>query len=594
MDFNAAVIKRRLVEKLGPTENVPAGPAAPASTTVDLAPLLAIADDASFVRESYLRIFGRECDVGGFVHYRELLRNHFSRRVMILQLVESAEAKGGGRRYVGLWDRSQEGRLVPGARWLSALKLSVWNRSRRLFEFFLRASRVESIERKLDYVMRESAIQGERNISKLDHTLFTISDKVDRYVADLIIQQADLTALVRENGVQQASQAHTSFLRQGAMAEEGRQHRAAVLEAIAGEGSQQRAAVDALAAEGREHRAFVLEAIADEGREHRTFVLEAIAGEGIQQRAAVLGALVEEGSEHRALIRSLTDATLHNNAQLEQLRLENQALRESIADIRHQQRSPVFQAGPDVIVTEIDGLLLGVPSQEWRLGAYYALRGLPEPGMTRLFASFIQPGMVVVDIGAHIGIYTLFALRQLSGHGRVYSFEPTPKTFALLRDNVQVNGFLESGVARLDQRAISDHAGTANFTAYAANSGHNSLFGDAAVGETLSVETVTLDAALADEPRIDVIKIDAEGSEPFVLRGMTGIVGRNPAIRIFVEFAPVHLRRAGIEPVQWYEELTEMGLKVLRVEDVSGDLLPVEPETLADCISWNLLLTRCN
>ncbi|MCX6605200.1 MAG: FkbM family methyltransferase [Acidobacteria bacterium] len=548
MDFNAAVIKRRLVEKLGPAENVPASPAASASTTVDLAPLLAIADDASFVRESYLRILGRECDVGGFVHYRELLRNHFSRRAMILQLVESAEAKSGGRRYVGLWDRSQEGRLVPGARWVAGLKLSVWNRSRRLFEFFLRVSRVESIELKLDYVMQESAIQAERNISKLDHTLFTISDKVDRYVADLVIKQAELTALVRENGVQQASQAQASFLRQGVVAEEGRKHRAAVLEAFA-----------------------------EEGR---------------QQRVAVLGALVEEGSQHRAMIRSLTDATQHNNAQLEQLRRENQALRESIADIRRQQRSPVFQAGPDVIVTEVDGLLLGVPSQEWRLGAYYALRGLPEPGMTRLFASFIQPGMVVVDIGAHIGIYTLFALRQLSGHGRVYSFEPTPKTFALLRDNVQVNGFLESGVARLDHRAISDQAGTANFTAYPANSGHNSLFGGAAPGEALSVETVTLDAALADEPRIDVIKIDAEGSEPFVLRGMTGILGRNPAVRIFVEFAPGHLRRAGIEPLQWYEELAKLGLKVQRVEDVSGALLPVEPDTLADCISWNLLLTR--
>ncbi len=548
MDFNAAVIKRRLVEKLGPAENVPASPAASASTTVDLAPLLAIADDASFVRESYLRILGRECDVGGFVHYRELLRNHFSRRAMILQLVESAEAKSGGRRYVGLWDRSQEGALVPGARWVAALKLSVWNRSRRLFEFFLRVSRVESIELKLDYVMQESAIQAERNISKLDHTLFTISDKVDRYVADLVIKQAELTALVRENGVQQASQAQASFLRQGVVAEEGRKHLAAVLEALA-----------------------------EEGR---------------QQRVAVLGALVEEGSQHRALISSLTDATQHNNTQLEQLRRENQALRESIADIRRQQRSPVFQAGPDVIVTEVDGLLLGVPSQEWRLGAYYALRGLPEPGMTRLFASFIQPGMVVVDIGAHIGIYTLFALRQLSGHGRVYSFEPTPKTFALLRDNVQVNGFLESGVARLDPRAISDHAGTANFTAYPGNSGHNTLFGGAAPGEALSVETVTLDAALADEPRIDVIKIDAEGSEPFVLRGMTGILERNPAVRIFVEFAPGHLRRAGIEPLQWYEELAELGLKVQRVEDVSGALLPVEPDTLADCISWNLLLTR--
>ena len=518
MDFNAAVIKRRLVEKLGPTESAPANQPAPASTTVDLAPLLAIADDAGFVRQSYLRIFGRECDVGGFVHYRELLRTHFSRRTMILQLVESAEAKSGGRRYVGLWDRSQEGSFIPGSRWVSALKLSAWNRSRRLFEFFLRITRVESIELKLDYVMQESAMQAERNISKLDHTLFTISDKVDRYVADLVVKQTDLTALVRENSVQQASQAHGSFLRQSALAAEGR--------------------------------------------------------------------------NHRAKLESLTDAAQHNDAQMHQLRLENQALRESIADIRHQQRSPVFQAGPDVIVTEVDGFLLGVPSQEWRLGAYYALRGLPEPGMTRLFASFIQPGMVVVDIGAHIGIYTLFALRQLSGHGRLYSFEPTPKTFALLHDNVQVNGFLESGVVRLDHRAISDHAGTANFTAYPNNSGHNSLFSGSTPGESLTVETVTLDLALADEPKIDVIKIDAEGSEPFVLRGMAEILARNPGLRIFVEFAPEHLRRAGIEPLQWYKELSELGLRVQRVEDVSGDLLPVEADSLLNCISWNLLLTR--
>ncbi len=536
MDFNAALIKRRLVEKLGPADQASSeGRSAPTSTTVDLAPLLAIADDASFVRESYLRVFGRECDVGGFVHYRELLRNHFSRRSMILQLVESAEAKTSGRRYVGLWDRSQEGSLVPGSRWLSAVKLSVWNRSRRAFEFLLRVSRVESIELKLDYVMRESAIQAERNIGKLDHTLFTISDKVDRYVADLVVKQADLTTLVRENGAQQAT-----------LAEETRQHRA------------------------------VLDTLVNDTRQHRT----------------ALDALAEDTHEHRKVLSSLTEAAQHNGSQIEQLRLENQALRESLADIRRQQRSPVFQAGPDVIVTEVEGFLLGVPSQEWRLGAYYALRGLPEPGMTRLFASFIQPGMVVVDIGAHIGIYTLFALRQLSGHGRLYSFEPTPKTHTLLRDNVQVNGFLESGVVRLDARAISDHAGSTTFTAYANNSGHNSLFAGTAPGETLTVETVTLDAALADEPRIDVIKIDAEGSEPFILRGMTQILARNPGLRIFVEFAPEHLRRAGIEPLQWYEELAQLGLKVQRVEDGSGELLPVEPQSLLNCISWNLLLSR--
>ena len=561
MDFNAALIKRRLVEKLGPADQAASeGRSAPTSTTVDLAPLLAIADDASFVRQSYLRVFGRECDVGGFVHYRELLRNHFSRRSMILQLVESAEAKTGGRRYVGLWDRSQEGSLVPGSRWISALKLSVWNRSRRAFEFLLRVSRVESIELKLDYVMRESAIQAERNIGKLDHTLFTISDKVDRYVADLVVKQADLTTLVRENGAQQATQAQAIFLRQSALAEETRQHRAVL---------------DSLTDDTRKHRA-VLDTVADDTRQQRT----------------LLDASAQDIRQQRTQLGSLSEAVQNNNGQLEQLRLENQALRESLADIRRQQRSPVFQAGPDVIVTEVEGFLLGVPSQEWRLGAYYALRGLPEPGMTRLFASFIQPGMVVVDIGAHIGIYTLFALRQLSGHGRLYSFEPTPKTHALLRDNVQVNGFLESGVVRLDVRAISDHAGSTTFTAYPNNSGHNSLFAGTAPGETLTVETVTLDSALADEPRIDVIKIDAEGSEPFILRGMTEILARNPGLRIFVEFAPEHLRRAGIEPLQWYEELAQLGLNVQRVEDGSGELLPVEPESLLNCISWNLLLSR--
>lgn len=500
MDFNAALIKRRLVEKIGPAEPRANSPAASTVTTVDLAPLLAIADDASFVRESYLRVLGRECDVGGFVHYRELLRNHYPRRSMILQLVESTEAKATGRRYVGLWPAGQEASSLPGSRWISAVKVALWNRARRLFEYFLRVSRVEAIELKLDYVLQENALQAERSMGKLDHTLFTISDKVDRYVADLVVKQTELSTLARESRT--------------------------VQEALAAE----------LAAQQR-----LIENVRRTSQE--------LAGE-------------------------LT------------------GLQASLAEVRSHQRAPVFQAGPDVIVTEVDRFLLGVPSQEWRLAAYYGLRGLPEPGMMRLFTRLVQPGMVVVDIGAHIGIYTLYALRQLSGHGRVYSFEPTPRTFSLLHDNVQVNGFLESGMVRFDRRAVSDRAGAATFTAFAANSGHNTLFAGETRGETLTVETVTLDEALAHEPRVDVIKIDAEGGEPFILRGMARILDNNPEIRIFVEFGPEHLRRAGMEPLQWLEELVAMGLRVQRVEDLSGELLPLDREGAANCSSWNLLLTR--
>lgn len=528
MDFNAALIKRRLVEKIGPAESRANSPAASTVTTVDLGPLLSIADDASFVRESYLRVLGRECDVGGFVHYRELLRNHYPRRSMILQLVESTEAKSTGRRYVGLWPAGQDGSTLPGARWLASIKVALWNRARRLFEYFLRVSRVEAIELKLDYVLQENALQAERSMGKLDHTLFTISDKVDRYVADLVVKQTELAALTREN----------------------------------------RAAQEGLAADIRAQQR----------------QLQAMEQAGAKASADL--------ARLQAMQDAARQATQKAAAELAQLQAALGEVQGRVTEVRTHQRAPVFQAGPDVIVTEVDGFLLGVPSQEWRLAAYYGLRGLPEPGMMRLFSSLVKPGMVVVDIGAHIGIYTLYALRQLGGHGRVYSFEPTPRTFALLHDNVQVNGFLESGMVRFDRRAVSDRAGAATFTAYAGNSGHNTLFAGAAAGETLTVETVTLDEALAHEPRVDVIKIDAEGGEPFILRGVAKILAGNPEIRIFVEFGPEHLRRAGIEPLQWLEELVTLGLRVQRVEDLSGEPLPLDLEAAANCISWNLLLTR--
>lgn len=255
-------------------------------------------------------------------------------------------------------------------------------------------------------------------------------------------------------------------------------------------------------------------------------------------------------------------------------------------------RPPVFHAGQNITVTEVDGFILGVPGEEWRLGAYYALRGLPEPGLLRLFASLLRPGMTFADVGAHIGIYSLTALRVLAGNGRVHAFEPSPRTFQILKDNIQVNGFLESGSVFLHPIAIAGEEGTAELTVYAANSGHNTLFGADTGGERVAVRTRTLDAVLAEEPRLDLVKIDAEGAEPGILRGMGKLFDRHPGVQVFFEFAPEHLRRAGVDPLQWVNDLTAGGFTLRRVEDVTGELLPVENEALVHCISWNLLLTR--
>ncbi len=283
----------------------------------------------------------------------------------------------------------------------------------------------------------------------------------------------------------------------------------------------------------------------------------------------------------------------HRKYQGEQMEPMNHRLDQieaRIDDLVKAQRPPVFLAGDNIVATEVDGFILGIPADEWRLAAYYALRGVPEPGMVKVFREMVKPGMTVVDVGAHIGLYSLYALRCLQGVGKVFSFEPSPRTFAILKDNIQVNGFRESGLSQLLPVAVSFQSGTAELTIVRHNSGHNTLFGDDLTAEKIQITTVTLDRALINEPKVDVVKIDAEGAEPFILKGMASLRIKNPQLRIFLEFAPEHLSRAGVNPRKWAKEILSTGF-VHRIEDVSGELLSVTAEDLAGCISWNLLLS---
>jgi len=252
----------------------------------------------------------------------------------------------------------------------------------------------------------------------------------------------------------------------------------------------------------------------------------------------------------------------------------------------------VFRGGDNVLVSELDGFIVGVPGEEWRMAAYHAFRGPMEPGLLRAFDRALKPGMVVLDIGANIGVFTLHAARLVGLHGKIYSFEPAPRVFQILKDNVQVNGFLETGVIEFRQEAAWDRAGVARMTVYEGDSGRSTLFPDERQGRKIEVKTVTLDQALRSQKRVDVVKIDAEGAEPRILRGMRRMIERNPEIVIFIEFAPVHLRRAGVEPTAFLDELASMRFSIRQVHDVTGELLPINRDQIASCFSANLSLSR--
>jgi FkbM family methyltransferase len=183
----------------------------------------------------------------------------------------------------------------------------------------------------------------------------------------------------------------------------------------------------------------------------------------------------------------------------------------------------------------------------------------------------------------------LQAARLVGTSGEVHSFEPTPETLSILKQNIQVNGLAEEGIVHVYPEAVSDRNGPATLAVFGNNSGHNTIFGDGAESFSIPVLTVALDEKLPDR-RIDLVKIDAEGAEPSIIAGMRKTIARNPGMPIILEFAPAHLRRAGWEPLAFLQDLRRLGLNISLIDDLTGDLRGFEDETLAGVFSANLWL----
>ena len=148
----------------------------------------------------------------------------------------------------------------------------------------------------------------------------------------------------------------------------------------------------------------------------------------------------------------------------------------------------------------------GYPPINMAMGKY-------EEETTRLLRRLTGPGMTVLDVGAHIGYYTLLAARQAGPEGKVYAFEPELENHALLLENIELNGYQNVVPVKM---AVSDRTGTADLILTALDSGRHSMYHHGLPEQgSLAVETTTLDAFVEslDWPRIDLVKIDVEGAE---------------------------------------------------------------------------------
>lgn len=253
----------------------------------------------------------------------------------------------------------------------------------------------------------------------------------------------------------------------------------------------------------------------------------------------------------------------------------------------------VVPVSPDVILTRFEGFILSLPARDHGMVASYVFSDNIEQGFRLLFRQKVREGMTVIDVGAHIGIYTLISSSLVGPHGLVFSFEPTPSSYELLQANVGRTAFRH--VVSLFPRAVTDrHGAHVSFALSADSSRNNSIFFDAADGqlEFIEVETVTLDQAIPTGQRVDVVKIDAEGAEPAVVRGMRRILEQNQDILLFMEYAPEHIRRAGESVEDFLQQLSAMGFHFYTIRDFEPTFDAILVKDLLNKPSANLMISR--
>jgi len=173
------------------------------------------------------------------------------------------------------------------------------------------------------------------------------------------------------------------------------------------------------------------------------------------------------------------------------------------------------------------------------------------------FRQSVKRDMVVVDVGANIGVYTTFFCKLLGSSGRVHAFEPAETNFVHLEETVR-----RATNVSLNRAAVGDRSGTTMlYLSNEMNVDHRSF--DSRDGRTgTKVPLVALDDYFPAGSRIDVIKIDVQGYELRVLKGAERVLRDNPHIIVLMEFWPYGLEKAATNPLEIIAFARAMGLSV--------------------------------
>jgi len=238
-----------------------------------------------------------------------------------------------------------------------------------------------------------------------------------------------------------------------------------------------------------------------------------------------------------------------------------------LARLVHQRLVRHFSYSRKPLRVDYDGITFEVMLGD-NLQRHLFFSGAYEPELHEVLKRELRGGGVMVDVGANIGVHSLPVARMLQAsgsEGHVYAFEPAPDTAERLRRTAQRNGVASR--VEVVQVALGDRPRTASLRSATEHTpldvGMRSLYGSG--GDAIPVQVTPFDtwAESARLTRWDVLKMDVEGAETEVLRGMQHTLSTLRPRLLAIEVVDELLRRAGSSRTELVSLLASIGYREL-------------------------------
>ena len=181
-------------------------------------------------------------------------------------------------------------------------------------------------------------------------------------------------------------------------------------------------------------------------------------------------------------------------------------------------RSVIVLHDHTALVRAVNGLKIYVDTEDAGVAPHLLTQGEFDPHISRVLEDLVQPGMNAVDVGANCGWFTLVMAARLGPSGKLDAIEPDFNHTKLMHMSLAANGFAEWVHVYTAAAVESDRP--VYLYRNPVNRGNHHIHANAMEGtrEQVSVSGIALDSILTHS--VQVMKLDAEGSEPLVLAGM--------------------------------------------------------------------------